>query len=132
MRDGANTERRRFTKAHEIGHGVLHAHVDQLARCTGGGGGDSDGYYRLERAADDFAAEIVLTERPVRARVESLEARGEITFEHLSALAAWRGASLSAAAIRVAEFARGESAFVHVTGGIIDWAAESTRTAGGS
>jgi Zn-dependent peptidase ImmA (M78 family) len=131
VRAGANPERTQFTKAHEIGHGVLHGHINQLARCTGEGGGrgarrggDREDF-RRENGADDFSVELIYREDDIRRWLERLEATGDITLDRVSALAKWRRASLQSAAIRVAELARGEVAFVHVTHGVIDWAAES-------
>lgn len=65
-----NAQRRRFTLAHEIGHYLLrHSasfHVD--FRDAGGSGGDSPGYnWRHERAANTFAANLLMPAGQVRA-----------------------------------------------------------------
>lgn len=63
--------RRRFTAAHELGH-VLLAHHDTFHVDLNSGEGSPPGYnWRHERAANDFAASLLMPEEFVRSAVEN-------------------------------------------------------------
>ena len=70
LRGQANERRLRFTIAHEIGHFVLHK-----GRALSERGGSTSQYTaRLEREADQFAAELLMPEHLVRQAVLELGA----------------------------------------------------------
>jgi Zn-dependent peptidase ImmA (M78 family)/DNA-binding XRE family transcriptional regulator len=70
-----NKQRRRFTLAHELGHHLLrHSasfHLDFFD--AGGSAGDAPGYnWQYERAANEFAANLLMPAEPVREAADSI------------------------------------------------------------
>ncbi len=85
------TGQKRFCVAHELGHFLLHAKVDQLEFCTSG---DMLGYARRpeEPQANAFAGELLMPEALLRARLDprtvSLAALEEIGKEFTTTISA--------------------------------------------
>lgn len=120
------TPRGLFTIAHETGHNAMHAEIDQLGRCTDGDGTERDARWQLEREADDFAAELILTEAFVRPEIARMERSASLAFDDVCALGDRFRASPEATGVRVAEFVTdAEVALVCSRDGHVQWAIES-------
>lgn len=114
--------RKAFTIAHEIGHFVLpgHEHADLV--CTSGDICNwSDQSKKLEREADEFAAELLMPMSVVQPIVRA--ARPSISV--IEKIADVSNASLSAAAWRYCDVTSERCAVVWSTRGIVSWSKRS-------
>jgi IrrE N-terminal-like domain len=114
--------RKRFTLAHEIAHFLLPGHDQTELVCTKSDIGNwGDASKRIEREADDFAAEVLMPTAAVRPIVDS----GEPSLQLIEKIAQRFETSLSAAAWRYCDLAKEQCAIVWSTEGRIDWSKRS-------
>jgi hypothetical protein len=93
----SNSDRQRFTKAHELGHYVLHRHERSGFRCENGAIGDRNKADALiESQANQFASYLLMPADEVRQQLLGQP----ITFHLLSRSATFFGVSLEAMCIR--------------------------------
>lgn len=105
----------RFVVAHEIGHLLLHPHLDALPRCTGNVDRLPPGARKLEGEASDAGCEIVMPEAWFAPRCCGLELDG------LRALASHFGMSLASTALRALQLTDTPSAYVVTKAGMVEW-----------
>lgn len=99
--DKARAERQRFTVAHELGHFVLHRHLESQFNC------DKESIYSgidtlklIEREADDFAANLLMPGDLLRERI----AGHQVDFRLLGDLAKLFGVSFETMCIRFTKY----------------------------
>lgn len=109
--------RKRFTIAHEIGHYVLLDNLGSPSVCSLADVGTWRRDSRIERAADIFAAELLLPEQEVR-RIVSEHA---VTFQTAERIKSTFDVSLMAAAFRCVEVADAECALVVTVNGLVKY-----------
>jgi Zn-dependent peptidase ImmA (M78 family) len=113
--------RRRFTLAHELAHYVLPGHGSEEGYCRGKKLDRwSDILPRLEREANEFAAEILM---PIHRILDLIS--GEPSFEVASSISQRCGSSLSASAFRLAELTTHRFAIVWSEDGVVLWSKSS-------
>ncbi|MDD5308692.1 MAG: ImmA/IrrE family metallo-endopeptidase [Deltaproteobacteria bacterium] len=120
-----HSEKWRFVIAHELGHFLQHADVDQFKLCTST---DLNDWYRTsghEVEANEFAAELLMPQT----LFERMCDRDRPSLKDVRELAATFQTSLTATAIRFITFAPEPCALVHSTGGVIDWWAKTDNFA---
>jgi IrrE N-terminal-like domain len=116
--------RKAFTIAHEIGHFVLPGHEKSELVCTTDDIGNwSDDARKLEREADEFAAELLMPLSVVQPIVRA--ARPSISV--IEKIAEVGNASLSAAAWRYCDVTSERCAVVWSTRRIVSWSKRSTE-----
>jgi hypothetical protein len=113
----ANTGRRRFALAHEIGHWELHKAISQLGACT-------DAEMRQDYRGSDheveanwFAAELLMPAHLFASCIKGTVPDGSI----IKSLAAQFDVSFTAAAVRYVELSNGYCVFVLSERGRIKW-----------
>lgn len=112
-----STEKWRFVVAHELGHFLRHAALDQFRLCTEA---DLNQWYLTsghEVEANYFAAELLLPEPLFAPRCD----RNRPSLKDVRELAAEFSTSLTATAIRFVACAPEPCAIVHSSNGTIDW-----------
>lgn len=118
------SSRKRFTIAHELGHACIPAHADQAKWCAAG---DINAYrsdQRIEREANEFAAELLLPERTMRERLQ----QSSPSVSLFKVLAEEFGTSLTATACRIVALADSTPcAVVLVAGDRVVWTFTSPR-----
>lgn len=127
----ADSGRRRFTLAHEIGHYVHPEQQDACSPC----GSEVIGFRAklpvFERQANQFAAEVLMPRDLFAPRVKASP-----TFGLVHELAARFGTSVTSAACRLAELSSHRVAVVRSVNGIVSWAYASpefrSRVRGGT
>lgn len=110
----------RFTKAHELGHYILHRHAQAEFRCTredmlnwGAGGG-------IESEADRFASYLLMPLDDFRE-----QATGPINLDMFSHCADRYGVSLTAAILKWLSYTDQKAVLVVSNDGFINWASSS-------
>ncbi|WP_273122315.1 ImmA/IrrE family metallo-endopeptidase [Ferrovum myxofaciens] len=112
----ATPERQRFTKAHEIGHYILHSQKQDEFRCGPGVILEKDtGDTNIEAQANQFASYLLMPANHVRSRIE----KTPITFTLISELAEFYGVSFEAMCIRVIEITSERAVFVYWDNGMM-------------
>jgi hypothetical protein len=107
--------RQRFTIAHEIGHYMLLDNMVAPSLCSFEDVGTWRSDSRRERAADIFAAELLLPEREVR----PLISEHAVTFRTAELIKKTYNVSLTAAAFRCVELTKDECALVVTVDGVV-------------
>jgi len=115
----------RFTAAHELGHHLLHPVIDHFEQCLGDVA-RSGTAWRVEREANDFAAELLIPE-PLGA---PFAASPSPRFEDVERLARTFTTSLEMGAIRFVQLSRAPCAAVLAIDGRVAWAPESAAFPG--
>ncbi|MES1980087.1 MAG: ImmA/IrrE family metallo-endopeptidase [Pseudomonadota bacterium] len=114
----------RFTKAHELGHYVLHRSRQSVFECT-----QEDMVHwgasarQLESEADDFASNLLMPLTHFRSATEG----SIIDFDVLGACADKFGVSLTAAALRWVKSTLESAVLILSRDGFIDWSVSSDR-----
>lgn len=117
--------RKNFTIAHEIGHFVLPGHDHASVACTAEQIGDwanSATEQRLEREANDFAAELLMPTE----LVEVIARNAASSLDVIEKIAREFGTSLSAAASRYCDVSQERCAVVWSSEGSIQWVKRTT------
>lgn len=109
--------RKRFTIAHEIGHYVLLHNLGAPSVCSLGDVGTWRRDSSIERAADLFAAELLLPEQEVR----SIVCKHGVTIKAAELIKNTFDTSLTAAAFRCVELTQEECAFVVTVNGVVKY-----------
>ncbi len=109
--------RKRFTIAHEVGHYVLLHNLGAPSICSLGDVGTWRRDSSIERAADIFAAELLLPEQEVR----SIVCEQGVTIRTAELIKNTFDASLTAAAFRCVELTQQECAFVVTVNGVVKY-----------
>ncbi len=109
--------RKRFTIAHEIAHYVLLHNLGGPSVCSYMDVGTWRRDSRIERAADRFAAELLLPEQAVR----SIVGEHGVTLKTAELIKNTFDASLTAAALRCVELTDEECAFVVTVKGVVKY-----------
>lgn len=114
-REDASPERQRFTKAHELGHYVLHAQRATTFRCGAANIVEEDrGEADIEAQANQFASHLLMPSKHVLARIMNTR----ITLDLVGALAAVYGVSFQAMCIRIVEVTAERAVLVHWDNGM--------------
>ncbi len=114
----SNSDRQRFTKAHELGHYVLHRHERSGFRCENGAIGDRNKADALiESQANQFASYLLMPADEVRQQLLGQP----ITFHLLSRSATFFGVSLEAMCIRYLELTDQRVVLFKWICGFLDW-----------
>lgn len=112
----ASPERQRFTKAHELGHYVLHSQRQTEFRCGSAVIVEKDtGEANIEAQANQFSSCLLMPANHVRQEIES----GEITFDLVSEMAKFYGVSFEAMCIRVVEITDQPAVLVYWDNGMM-------------
>jgi hypothetical protein len=107
--------RKRFTIAHEIGHYVLPDNLAAPSVCSLTDVGTWSSDNRSERAADIFAAELLLPEQ----EVQRIVSENGVTINSAELIKSTFDVSLTAAAYRCVEVTKDESALVVTVNGVV-------------
>lgn len=108
--------RQRFTKAHELGHYVLHSRRYGEFRCGPDAIVEKDtGEENLEAQANQFASYLLMPANHVRPRIE----KTQITLDLISELAQFYGVSFEAMCIRVVEITGERAVLVYWDNGMM-------------
>ncbi len=112
----ATPERQRFTKAHEIGHYIMHSQKQDEFRCGPGvifekGTVDTN----IEAQANQFASYLLMPANHIRPRIEKVP----ITLNLISELAGFYGVSFEAMCIRVTEITSERAVLVYWDNGMM-------------
>lgn len=113
----------RFTKAHELGHYMLHRSLQTEFRCTEGDMTHWTSDANQEMQADEFAGHLLM---PLTYFREGL-GDGAVDFNQLGAKSDMFGVSLTAAALRWVKSTPSSAVFVLSRDGFMDWAVPSER-----
>lgn len=114
----SNTDRQRFTKAHELGHYVLHRHERTGFTCENGAiSNRSKSDALIEAQANQFASYLLMPADEVRRRLTGQP----ITFHLLSSSATFFGVSLEAMCIRYLELTDQRVVLFKWISGFLDW-----------
>lgn len=109
-------ERQRFTKAHELGHYVMHSQKQDEFRCGPNVIIEKDtGEENIEAQANQFASYLLMPANHVRPRIE----KTPITLDLISELAENYGVSFEAMCIRVVEITAERAVLVYWDNGIM-------------
>lgn len=115
-RADASPERQRFTKAHELGHYVLHAQRAATFRCGASTIVEEDrGEADIEAQANQFASHLLMPSKHVIARILNTP----ITFDLVGGLAVVYGVSFQAMCIRIVEVTAERAVLVHWDNGML-------------
>jgi hypothetical protein len=115
-REDASPERQRFTKAHELGHYVLHAQQAATFRCGSRVIVEEDrGDTNIEAQANQFASHLLMPSKHVIARI----LHTPITLDLVGALAALYGVSFQAMCIRIVEVTAERAVLIHWDNGML-------------
>ncbi len=120
----ASAERQRFTIAHELGHFVLHRHRLPSFNCSKASiYSGADGLVQIEREADDFASNLLMSGNLLRQKLEGQE----VDFHLLSDLAREFGVSLEAMCIRFVKYTTLRAALIYWDNGFLkyQWRSQS-------
>jgi len=109
-------ERQRFTKAHELGHYILHSQRKAEFRCGPAMIVEKDtGEPNIEAQANQFASYLLMPANHVRPRIET----SPITLDLLSELAQFYGVSFEAMCIRFVEITGERAVLVYWDNGMM-------------
>lgn len=109
-------ERQRFTKAHELGHYILHSQKQDEFRCGPDVIIEKDtGEPDIEAQANQFASYLLMPANHVRPRIEKVQ----ITLDLISELAGFYGVSFEAMCIRVVEITGERAVLVYWDNGMM-------------
>jgi hypothetical protein len=115
IRDSMETSRKRFTTAHEIGHYVLPGHETEYSVCGSKDVGLlSDDADKLERAANEFAGELLMPSLVVRRIVKKFG----VSMNTCKFIRDQFQVSLTAAAVKCMEVTNRRAALLVIEGGI--------------
>ncbi len=120
----ASAERQRFTIAHELGHFVLHRHSLSNFNCSKASiYSGSDGLAQIEREADDFASNLLMSGKLLRQKLEGQE----VDFHLLSNMAREFGVSLEAMCIRFVKYTTLRAVLIYWDNGFMkyQWRSQS-------
>lgn len=119
----ATPERQRFTKAHELGHYIMHSQQQDLFRCGRDVIFEKDtGEPNIEAQANQFASYLLMPANHVRPRIE----KTQITLEHIGDLAGFYGVSFEAMCIRFVEITGERAALIYWDNGMMKRWSRST------
>jgi hypothetical protein len=108
--------RQRFTKAHELGHYVMHSQKQDAFRCGSKVIIEKDtGEENIEAQANQFASYLLMPADHLRPRIE----KAPITLDLISDLAKFYGVSFEAMCIRVVEITAERAALVYWDNGML-------------
>lgn len=108
--------KRRFTKAHELGHYVIHSRSQDQFRCGSSAIVEKDtGEENIEAQANQFASYLLMPANHVRPRIE----RAQITLDLISDLADYYGVSFEAMCIRVVEITAERAVLIYWDNGMM-------------
>lgn len=113
----------RFTKAHELGHYLLHREQQTEFRCTQGDMLHWSGDANVEMQADEFASHLLM---PLTHFREGL-GDGAVDFHQLGDKSDTFGVSLTAAALRWVKSTAASAVLILSKDGFMDWAVPSDR-----
>lgn len=117
-------ERQRFTKAHELGHYLLHRHQQPRFQCGDGAVWERDsGRPGIEAQANQFASYLLMPADHVRERLKGQR----ITFDRLGELARCYGVSLEAMCLKFVEITDQRAVVMHWDNGILKWCVPSPK-----
>ena len=109
-------ERQRFTKAHELGHYILHSQKQDEFRCGPDVIIEKDtGEPDIEAQANQFASYLLMPANHVRPRIEKVQ----VTLDLISELAGFYGVSFEAMCIRVVEITGERAVLVYWDNGMM-------------
>lgn len=109
-------ERRRFTKAHELGHYILHSQKLGECRCERDAIVEKDtGEANIEAQANQFASYLLMPAKHLRPRIENTS----ITLDLISELADFYGVSFEAMCIRFVEITDERAVLVYWDNGMM-------------
>ncbi|MBI5923823.1 MAG: ImmA/IrrE family metallo-endopeptidase [Betaproteobacteria bacterium] len=112
----ATPERQLFTKAHELGHYILHRKVQDQFRCGRKAIIEKDtGEPNIEAQANQFASYLLMPATDVRSRIE----KAPITLDTISQLAGFYGVSFEAMCIRIIELANERAVLIYWDNGMM-------------
>jgi Zn-dependent peptidase ImmA (M78 family) len=120
------TPRGRHTTAHELGHHLLHKLIDHFRQCVAANEPRDRWAWRIERDADEFAAELLMPFVLARRLCTSAHP----TLEDIERIARTFRTSFESSGIRLVELTKTPCAFVLTKGGQVKWATESTTFPG--
>lgn len=110
----------RFTKAHELGHYILHRHTQQNFMCTREDMLAWSGGTNIEAEADTFASSLLMPLDDFRAQTDA-----PITLDVLSHCADRYGVSLTAATLKWLSYTDQKAVLVMSNDGFMNWASSS-------
>lgn len=109
-------ERQRFTKAHELGHYILHSQKQDEFRCGPDVIIEKDtGEPNIEAQANQFASYLLMPANHVRPRIE----KTQITLDLISEFAGFYGVSFEAMCIRCVEITGDRAVLVYWDNGMM-------------
>lgn len=115
-REGVSPERQRFTKAHELGHYVLHSQRAEEFRCGSNAIVEEDrGGENIEAQANQFASHLLMPSKHVSPHIVNRP----LTLDLIGELAASYGVSLEAMCIRIVELTGERAVFVYWDNGML-------------
>jgi hypothetical protein len=116
-------ERQLFTKAHELGHYIIHR-KDQTIRCSKQQVWERDsGEVNIEAQANQFASALLMPADDVRQQIDG----AEITLDFLGQLRLRYGVSLEAMAIKFVEITDRRAVFIYWDNGYMRYCVPSTK-----
>lgn len=121
--DITSAGRVRFTKAHELGHYLLHRGVQTQFRCTKGDMLHWSSDVNVEMQADEFASHLLM---PLTHFREGLGDRA-VDFHQLGDKSDFFGVSLTATALRWVKSTPASAVLILSKDGFMDWAVPSDR-----
>lgn len=113
----------RFTKAHELGHYLLHREKQTEFRCTQGDMLHWSGDVNVEMQADEFASHLLMPLTHFRDGLGD----GAVDFHQLGEKSDTFGVSLTAAALRWVKSTAASAVLILSKDGFMDWAVPSDR-----
>lgn len=114
-KDTVSEERQRFTKAHELGHYILHSRQQNQFQCGTEAIVEKDtGEANIEAQANQFASYLLMPANHLRPRIE----KTQITLDLISELAGIYGVSFEAMCIRVVEITAAPAVLVYWDNGM--------------
>lgn len=115
-KDTVSDERQRFTKAHELGHYILHSQKQDQFRCGSNAIVEKDtGEENIEAQANQFASYLLMPANHLRPLIE----KTPITFDLIGKLAGIYGVSFEAMCIRVVEITAERAVLVYWDNGML-------------
>lgn len=109
-------ERQRFTKAHELGHYIIHSQRQDEFRCGRDAIVEKDtGETNIEAQANQFASYLLMPATHVRPRIE----KTLVTLDLISELAGFYGVSFEAMCIRFVEITAERAVLVYWDNGMM-------------
>ncbi len=109
-------ERQRFTKAHELGHYIIHSQRQNEFRCGRAAIVEKDtGETNIEAQANQFASYLLMPAKHISPRINNTL----VTFDLVSELAGFYGVSFEAMCIRLVELSAERAVLVYWDNGMM-------------